>query len=76
MSTRFSGRILAADTETMLAWGRLRGQARKTGKPKPVVDSLIAATAVRHDLTLVTRNTDDFDTLPVRLLNPWVSDDT
>lgn len=37
----------------------------------PVVDSLIAATAIRHNLTLVTRNVRDFERFPIRVLNPW-----
>lgn len=69
--TRFSGRILHIDLETMREWGTLRGEGQKQGKPRPVVDCLIAATAIRHNLTLVTRNTSDFESLPLRLLNPW-----
>jgi predicted nucleic acid-binding protein len=69
--TRFSGRILNADLETMLEWGVLIGEGRKNGTPRPVVDCLIAATTIRHNLTLVTRNTNDFTVYPLRLVNPW-----
>jgi len=47
-------------------WGRLR--ARRSA---PVVDTFLAATARVHDLTLVTRNTRDFRSLDVPVLNPW-----
>lgn len=64
----FLGRVLAVDTHTADRWGRLLGSARR---PLPAVDSLLAATALQHDLTLVTRNTADFFGLGVRLINPW-----
>ena len=45
----------------------------QAGRPLPAIDGLLAATALQHDLTLVTRNTRDFAGLEVRLLNPWGS---
>ena len=45
--------------------------AKQQGMPLAVVDGVIAATALHHDLTLVTRNTKDFANLGVDLLNPW-----
>jgi predicted nucleic acid-binding protein len=41
------------------------------GRPLPAIDSLLAATALQHDLTLVTRNTKDFAGLDLQLVNPW-----
>ena len=64
----FLGRLLAVDAQTADRWGRLLGSA---GRPLPAVDSLLAATALQHDLTLVTRNTADFSDTGVRLINPW-----
>ena len=64
----FLGRLLAVDAHTADRWGRLLGSA---GRPLPAVDSLLAATALQHDLTLVTRNTADFAGTGVRLINPW-----
>jgi predicted nucleic acid-binding protein len=65
----FWGRVLAVDAHTADRWGRLQGSA---GRPLPAIDSLLAATALQHDLTLVTRNTADFDGMGVRLVNPWL----
>jgi hypothetical protein len=42
-----------------------------TLRPLPAIDSLLAATAICHDLVLVTRNEKDFVGLPLRLFNPW-----
>lgn len=64
----FVGRIVNIDSHTADLWGRLMAQA---GRPLPAIDGLLAATALQHDLTLVTRNTKDFAGLDVRLINPW-----
>lgn len=64
----FYGRILSVDAAVADRWGRLVADA---GRPLPVVDSLLAATALTHDLVLVTRNVQDFAGLPVQLCNPW-----
>ena len=64
----FLGRLLAVDAQTADRWGRLLASA---GRPLPAVDSLLAATALQNDLTLVTRNTADFAGTGVRLINPW-----
>ena len=52
------------------ALGTLLARLRLTGKSMPVKDSLIAATALRHDLSLVTRNRTDFEKAGVRLVDP------
>jgi len=70
---RFKGRVLAVDSDIALEWGSLQGEFARLGRPLPVIDSLIAATAIRHNLTLATRNTVDFERLPVKLLNPWTN---
>lgn len=64
----FVGRLLDLDSPVADRWGRLMASA---GRPLPAIDGLLAATALQHDLTLVTRNTRDFEGLGVRLLNPW-----
>lgn len=68
---RFEGRILIVDAEVASEWGRLQAKALNSGRPVPVVDSLLAATAIVHHLTVVTRNTADFETCGVDIHNPW-----
>ena len=66
----FMGRILDIDTAVADRWGRMLAAA---GRPLPVVDSLLAATAAQHGLVLVTRNVRDFTGLPVQVLDPWAA---
>ena len=68
---RFSGSTIAIAANEALQWGELQAKAEKQGKPTPAIDSLIAATAVFHDMTLVTRNTKDMEASGVKLFNPW-----
>ncbi|TAF49313.1 MAG: type II toxin-antitoxin system VapC family toxin [Oscillatoriales cyanobacterium] len=68
---RFENRILALDRDVMTTWGELVGECENRGRPLPVFDSLIAATARHHQLVLVTRNERDFEGTGVELLNPW-----
>ena len=71
LTPRFAGRLLDLDEETARIWGRLSGEAEARGAPLPVIDTLMAATALRHDLTLVTRNARDFRPYAAKLFNPW-----
>jgi predicted nucleic acid-binding protein len=64
--------ILPVDTETMLIWGRLTAELISKGRKVAVMDSLIAATAVQHGLSLVTRNDSDFLDTGLVVVNPWV----
>ena len=65
----FYGRVVSLDTDTMTEWGRIRARAART---IPVVDSLIASAAITHHMTLVTRNTKDFQDIEgIILINPW-----
>jgi len=54
-----------------IGWGHLATQTKQQGIAVKVVDAVIAATALEHGLTLVTRNVKDFAGLGVVLLNPW-----
>ncbi len=68
---RFEGRLLSIDAEVAGAWGRLLGAVERQGKKLPVMDSLIAATAITHHLTVVTRNTRDLERCQAKVFNPW-----
>jgi predicted nucleic acid-binding protein len=68
---RFGGRILKIDTKTTSMWGKLIGEKEKIGIKIPVIDGLLATTALSNDLVLVTRNTKDFQATECELLNPW-----
>ena len=63
---RFEGRILPFDTDVAI-----RCAALHVPDPRPERDAMIAATALEHGLTLVTRNVRDFQATGARLLNPW-----
>jgi toxin FitB len=62
----FADRILDIDAATARLWGELSAQ-----RPRPVIDTLLAATAIVHELTFVTRNTSDMQDIKLKLLNPW-----
>lgn len=65
----FGDRLLAVTGVVADRWGRLRAEMRR---PLPSIDSLLAATALQHDLRLVTRNERDFTGYPgLIVVNPW-----
>ena len=66
----FRNRILPVTDSIADRWGVLEGQCQLKGTPLNTADGMIAATALEHDLTLVTRNVKDFAGLGVVLLNP------
>jgi toxin FitB len=67
----FAGRILGLDQDCLLTWGGMQARLQLAGTPMPVIDSLIAATALVHGLTVVTRNEADFAACGVAVFNPW-----
>ena len=71
LQARFSGRILAIDAPVADRWGLLASQAKSKGTPLPIIDGLLAATALHYNLTVVTRNATDFTNAQVQVLNPW-----
>ena len=73
LESHYADRILAVDLETSHIWGELTAEAQKAGKIVPASDGLIAATARRHGLHVMTRNTEHFKTVGVMLLDPWAS---
>ena len=68
----FAGRVLPVTQSIALRWGRLDGMRRMSGRPLSAPDGMIAATALEHDLTLVTRNVKDFAGLGMAVFNPWL----
>lgn len=66
----FGPRILPIGPDVADHWGRLLARA---GRPVPAIDSLLAATALHHDLRLVTRNIKDFDYAGLEVINPWAT---
>ena len=69
------GRILSVDLETAVIWGEVSARAEKKGRAIPAIDGLLAATALRHGLHLMTRNVADFEPTGVLLVNPWENGD-
>ena len=69
---RFQDRILPVTAAVADRWGTVSAIAAARGKPVPVVDGLLAATALHYNLALVTRNTSDVSGTGVLTLNPWL----
>jgi len=67
----YSNRILNIDISTVRIWGNLTASAQKQGRIIPATDGLITATALRHNLSIVTRNEKDFKYSGVTIINPW-----
>ena len=74
MRVRFSTRILSIDAKIADRWGMLAAAAKGKGRALSIIDGLLAATALQHNLTVVSRNEADFAGVPVQVLNPWKSD--
>jgi predicted nucleic acid-binding protein len=72
LSILFSGRILSVTRSIAERWGVLEGQRQLAGRSLSAPDGMIAATALERGLTVVTRNTKDFDALGVAPINPWL----
>lgn len=68
---RFSGRLLPLDIAALHVWAQLAAQSERAGRPLPVMDAQIMATAQCHGFTIVTRNVEDFAFYP-QVINPWV----
>jgi predicted nucleic acid-binding protein len=67
----FDGRVLQINEDIMLKWRQLVEDGRKTGHTFSQPDLIIAATAIHHGLTVVTRDRSDYDKAGVPLINPW-----
>jgi len=71
LKAKFTEGMLQIDPETAHIWGEITAKAQKTGNTVSICDGLIAATALKHGLHLVTRNTVDFISTGVLIINPW-----
>jgi predicted nucleic acid-binding protein len=77
LESRFERRILPVGNAVVRRWGRISGTIkRETGHPPQVIDALLAATAIEHDLYLVSRNVRDMSRTGATLLDPWNDDST
>ncbi|HEY3974577.1 MAG TPA: type II toxin-antitoxin system VapC family toxin [Candidatus Sulfotelmatobacter sp.] len=71
LQVRFSGRILSIDAHIADRWGLLAAEAKRKGRALSAIDGLLAATALHHNLTIVSRNVTDFVVTLTPILNPW-----
>jgi predicted nucleic acid-binding protein len=68
---QYADRVLPVERGVAERWGRIGAAARAASRPLPVVDALLAATALHHDLTVVTRNVDHIARTGAAYLDPW-----
>lgn len=68
---RFWEKILPINGQVANVWGEYVANSEKKGRILPTIDSIIAATAITHDLHIVTRNVKDFQGLLLPVINPW-----
>lgn len=68
---QFSGRVISVDSAISAIWGEIRATTRQNGYNIGLPGLLIAASAIRHDFTVVTRNEKDFEPTGCKIINPW-----
>jgi toxin FitB len=71
LTLRFTNRILAVDEAVAERWGLIAANASARGAPLPVIDGLLAATALQHNLAFVSRNLSTLQVDGLSTLNPW-----
>ncbi len=75
LAARFAARLLPVSDVIVRRWGAISGTVRRdTGHPPPVIDTLLAATALEHNLYLATRNVRDVRHSGAAVFNPWEDD--
>lgn len=75
LAARFGARLLPLSHAIVRRWGVIAGTVRReTGHPPPVIDTMLAATALEHDLYFATRNTRDVRNAGAAVFNPWDDD--
>jgi toxin FitB len=68
---QFEGRILGFQLPEARVFGQISGRCERLGTKLAVADAMLAAIALHHDMTFVTRNVRDFERTGVRIFNPW-----
>ena len=71
LESQFGDRILGIDVESARIWGEMTARAQKKGIIIPGTDGLLAATALRHGLHVITRNTRHFESTGALIIDPW-----
>src|SRR6266581_5309356 len=71
LSARFEGRVFGIDRTVANSWSSITAQTERSGHTLSIMDAFLVATALVHNLTVVTRNVSDFRPTGVKLLNPW-----
>lgn len=75
LEARFLGRILSVSDQIVMRWGAISGEVKRlTGHSPSVIDTLLAAAAIEHDLYLATRNVADVAHSGAAVFNPWTDD--
>ncbi len=72
LQNSFKHKTYSVNSTEAIRWGELRGNLKRKGKTIPVIDGLIAATAITNNAVLVTRNIKDFNFPGIDVLNPWL----
>lgn len=75
LAERFGTRVLSLDDDIVRRWGRTSGEVKRaSGHPPPVIDTMLGATAIEHNLYLVTRNVKDTKPSGAMVFDPWNDD--
>lgn len=75
LAERFAERVLSVDDDAVRRWGKISGEVKRaTGHPPPVIDTMLASTAIEHNLYLVTRNVKDTKPSGALVFDPWNDD--
>ncbi len=75
LEARFAGRLLPVGDAVVRRWGAISGGVKRaTGQTPPVIDTMLAATAMEYDLYLATRNVRDVQHSGAAVFNPWTDD--
>jgi len=74
LQSQYANRIISFDSDCAVTWGHLLAQIENHGFKMPVIDSMIASTALQKGFTLVTRNIKDYENSNVLLFNPFLEE--